>query len=87
MAVDKRAAGRGRRIRGLRHLLKYTQLEVATKIGITDGALRSLEAGRSAPRNETLQRLTEVLHCSADYILFGVMDEDAPAESPTQTGA
>lgn len=82
--ADKRAAGRGRRIRGLRRLLKLTQETVSKEVGITEGALRSLEKGRSAPRAETLQKLCGVLHTSADYILFGVMEE---ASESNQTAA
>lgn len=84
MAADKRAAGRGRRIRGLRRLLKLTQKTVSKDVGITEGALRSLEAGRSAPRAETLQKLCGVLRTSADYILFGVVEE---APDTNQTAA
>lgn len=67
----------GVRIRTRRAELALTQRRVAKEVGITEGALRSLEHGDSAPRHETLEKLCGVLCTSADYLMFGV-EETSP---------
>lgn len=46
---------------------KWTQAEVAQKIGITERAYRHLEAGSRNPSYETVKKLRE---------LFGIPDEE-----------
>lgn len=71
----------GGRIKIRRAELNMTQRTLAKQCGITEGALRSLEHGESAPRHETLEKLCGVLCTSADYLLFGVIEEST--SSPT----
>ena len=61
----------GRRIRSLREQGRLTREELAEKIDVTVGYLADVERGDAGISTKTLMLLCNILHCSADYILFG----------------
>lgn len=46
-----------------------TQVELAQKVGVTQGNLSAWETGRWEPEMDALKKLCEVLECSADFLL------------------
>ena len=46
-----------------------TQVELAQKVGVTQGNLSAWEPGRWEPEMDALKKLCEVLECSADFLL------------------
>jgi len=61
----------GERIYKKRKSLKYTQAELAEKVGVSTQMISNLECGKKAIRPENLIKVCEVLNISADYILTG----------------
>lgn len=66
----------GQRIKQRRNQLGLKQMEVKNAVGVSSGNMSDLENGNRLPSAGTLIRLSQVLHCSTDYILTG--------ESPDQ---
>lgn len=64
----------------LRNQKKMSQVQLATKIGITQESISSIECGKSYPKTETLIKIAEIFECSLDY-LVGISEIKAPAES------
>ena len=63
--------GYGRRICKLRQLKNITQKELASKLYVTDKTISSWEANRTEPSLEMIIKLSEILECSASYLLYG----------------
>ena len=61
----------GKRIKKQRELLGITREELSEKIGITPRFCYDLELGLKGMSVQTLYKLVQVLHVSADYLLFG----------------
>ena len=61
----------GQRIRQRRNQLGLKQMEVKNAVGVSSGNMSDLENGNRLPSAGTLIRLSQVLHCSTDYILTG----------------
>lgn len=61
----------GERISKLREDKKITQKELASKLYVTDKTISSWESNRTEPSLEMIIRLSEVLECSASYLLYG----------------
>lgn len=57
------------KIKELRLNKKFTQEQVAKKIGITRPAYTAYESGKRQPDFDTLQRIAELYEVSTDYIL------------------
>lgn len=70
----------GRKIVLLRNQKKMSQVQLATKIGITQESISSIECGKSYPKTETLIKIAEIFECSLDY-LVGISEIKAPAVS------
>ena len=64
----------GERIRALRSELRWSQGELATKIGADSGQISRYENGHIAPSADAIVRLAEALDVSCDYLLV----DDAP---------
>ena len=62
-AFDLRAVRRARLLAGL------TVAEVAARVGVSDGAVKSWEAGRRTPTAATLLRLADALGVTVDDLL------------------
>lgn len=67
--IDK--AEVGARIRQLRLLNEYTQAEFAELLNISITFLSEVENGKKGLSQDTLARICQNLHVTADYILFG----------------
>jgi len=61
----------GSRIRKQRELLGYTREQLAEKLDVSTKFCSDIELGVKDVSIQTLAKLTELLHLSADYILFG----------------
>ncbi len=64
----------GERISLGRKAMKWTQEELAEQMGVSTQMISNLEQGKKAIRPENLVRLCEVLHMSADEVLFGTVN-------------
>lgn len=64
-----------RTLRELRDERKWTQFDLAVKVGVTPGTIWNWENGKSEPRATQLRRLAEVLGVRMDEIVFPVEDE------------
>lgn len=65
MGNDKFAA----RVRDLREEKKLTQDELARKLGVTKSGVAMWETRGVIPKNETLQKICDILGTTADYLL------------------
>ncbi|WP_306821651.1 helix-turn-helix domain-containing protein [Xanthomonas axonopodis] len=62
----------GERIRWLLVIRHLTQQELASKIGITQGAVSNIVGSASRhPTARTLLKMADALECSAEFILLG----------------
>ena len=61
----------GERISKLREDKNITQKELASKLYVTDKTISSWESNRTEPSLEMIISLSEVLECSATYLLYG----------------
>lgn len=66
----------GKKIKNLRKAKKWTQLQLAEKIGKQDSTVRTWELGRSEPDNATVIKLSQLFGVSADYLLGDSTPED-----------
>ncbi|WP_254845950.1 helix-turn-helix domain-containing protein, partial [Xanthomonas axonopodis] len=73
----------GERIRWLLVIRHLTQQELASKIGITQGAVSNIVGSASRhPTARTLLKMADALECSAEFILLG---EGSPGFTPVFT--
>lgn len=72
----------GKRIKQRRSELGLKQTEVRDAVGVSSGNMSDLENGKRLPSAGTLIRLSQVLGCSADYILTGASPEEECATLP-----
>lgn len=61
----------GERISKLRQSKNITQKELALKLYVTDKTISSWESNRTEPSLEMIIKLSEILECSASYLLYG----------------
>ncbi len=61
----------GQRIKERRKELRITQMQIKDATGISTGNLSEIENGHILPSSAALINLSQILECSADYILFG----------------
>ncbi len=59
----------GNRIKAARKAVNLTQLELATLVGLTTGAISQLEAGATTPRLKTLVAIAKVLKVRVAFLL------------------
>lgn len=57
------------RIKNLRELHKFTQAELAKKLGITRSSVNAWEMGISVPSTQYLVELSNIFSVSTDYLL------------------
>lgn len=67
----------GERISKLRKGKNITQDELASKLYVTDKTISSWESNRTEPSLEMIIKLSEVLECSASYLLYGDNSKDS----------
>lgn len=61
----------GKRILELRKKEKMSQQELANKLFVTDKTISSWETDRTEPSLEMIVKMSEVLNCSAGYLIYG----------------
>ena len=59
----------------LRKRKKITQVQLAEKLGVTQGAVSQWEKGLSFPDVRLLVKLSEILECTVDELLKGGPNE------------
>lgn len=72
MANDK--AETGKRIRNFRIQNHMTQAQFAERLDVSTNFISEIETGKKSVSLETLHRLHQQFHLSADYLLFGKED-------------
>jgi len=68
----------GQRLKMLRKQHKWTQKDLATKLGIRFGQLNKYECGLNAPPLDKLLQLAELLDVTVDFLLTGSRSEERP---------
>lgn len=61
----------GKRISDLRKKNNITQLDLASKLFVTDKTVSSWETDRTEPSLEIVVKLSEILNCSVGYLIYG----------------
>lgn len=61
----------GKRLKARRKEMGYTLLQINAETGISTGILSAWERGDKMPSSPSLIKLSELLQCSTDWILFG----------------
>ncbi len=61
----------GERISKLRQTKNITQKELASKLYVTDKTISSWESNRTEPSLEMIIKLSEILECNVNYLLYG----------------
>jgi len=69
----------GKRIKELRKSKKMTSVELANLLGITQGALSTVESGRRGISIEVAKKLSEIFKVSTDYLVGNVDDPIPPS--------
>ncbi len=67
----------GNRIRKQRELLSYSREHLAELLGVSTKFCADIETGAKGMSIKTLSKLSQLLHISTDYILFGKTNEGA----------
>jgi transcriptional regulator with XRE-family HTH domain len=68
---DLYSSGFGKRLRGVRERLGWTQEKVGELAGINSETVNRYEAERALPRMRNLERLAKALRVEAEYLRFG----------------
>jgi len=71
----------GTRVKALRKQRRWTQKELASKVGVRSAQLNKYECGYHAPPVDRLIRLAELLDTTVDYLLSGEQTEASPLRS------
>lgn len=56
------------RLKEQRERMGLTQVQLASALGVTKGAVGNYETGASSPKAEVLYRLFDILHCDANFL-------------------
>ena len=75
----------GRALAQLREQQGWSQRQLAEWVGLDQSAVSRIEAGRRRVSAKELQRFADTFRVSADALLLGLPDDDAPASSPPPT--
>ena len=59
----------GNQLRELRRKNKMTQAQLASKVGVSTGAIGLWETNKREPDNKTLLKFAQIFNVSTDYIL------------------
>lgn len=46
-----------------------TQAELAVEVDVSEGTVKRWERGKSTPNGDALLRMSDLFHCSTDYLL------------------
>lgn len=70
----------GKRIRQLRKSFHLTQKQLADKVNVSSQVISNWEREYTEPGSDDVKALSQVLDCSADYILEGIEKSTAEIE-------
>lgn len=74
------------RLRQLREAAGLTQIQLALRVGVTQGTIAHWERGARLPQVENLVKISNVLGCGVDELLgLGAAQEPAPGPEYTIT--
>lgn len=68
----------GDRLKEARKIKKYTQMEAASKLGITNGALSGYERNYRDPDTEMLKKLANLYEVSTEWLLGNSSSKSKP---------
>lgn len=71
------------RIKELRNLIGFKQIELCKKLGVTQGALSGWENGKYEPDNKSLMKMADIFNVSIDYLLGRTDEKNNQEISPT----
>lgn len=74
----------GDRLKKQRKAKSISQIEMASKLGITRQGYSHYETDRNEPDHKTLVKIAEILECSVDYLL-GRSDKPYPKDIAAET--
>ena len=57
------------RIKQLREEVGFSQIELATRLGVSSGAIGNWETGKRVPRGELLESVADLFNVDIDYLL------------------
>lgn len=66
----------GNNLKKTRRSMGLSQVELATKVGITERSIYNYESGDRVPRISTVDRIADALNVTADYLLNGGGPQD-----------
>lgn len=65
----------GENIKRLRKIHKLNQVEFSNLIGVSQGSLSDIEAGKSKPAIDTVVSIYKNFECSLEWLLTGMTDQ------------
>lgn len=67
------------KLKQLRQQYKYSQRELAKKLGVSPASIAAYETGERSPNLQNLLAFSRLFHCSTDYLLgnYGASAPDA----------
>ena len=78
MQSEEQRRAFGKRLKDLRKQRRWTQKEMAAKIGLQLSQFNKYESGMHVPPADKLLQLAEVFSTTTDYLLTGVMTDSQP---------
>lgn len=72
----------GMKLAKLRKEQQYTQEQLAELLGVSRQAISKWESGTAYPETDKLIRMSELFHCSLDYLLKDGTEPSAPTALP-----
>lgn len=85
MSGSVRSAGFGERLRSLRVQRGLGPREFAVRVGVSRIAAVQWERHRTQPSLAMIEKMSEVLQVSPEYLAFGVGEMSSPKESSLPT--
>lgn len=74
----------GNRLSDTREIKRYSTLEIAQKIGVTEKTIQKWESGKSKPRANKLQMLSGILGVPLLWLINGEDQFEQYIEAPSQ---
>lgn len=78
MQSEEQRRAFGKRLKELRNQRRWTQKEVAAKIGLQLSQFNKYESGMHAPPADKLIQLAELFNTTTDYLLTGAITDAQP---------
>lgn len=75
----------GHRIKTRRIELGLTQAQVGQMANLSTSQICYLESGKRTPSAHIINTLSEILKCSADWLIKGIITDNRETDAPSQT--